>query len=191
MATVYFITHPDVLIDPTTPVPDWRLNPRGIERMRAMLKQNWVPDIVHVASSTERKAVDGATILAAHLNLTVVPHPGLGENDRSSTGYLPKAEFEAMANAFFAHPEQRVSGWERAVDAQTRIVAAVRDVLRAAPSGDIAIVSHGGVGALLSCHLQGSPITRQADQPTGSGGHVLAFDRANWKSRHGWRAIDS
>ena len=190
MATVFFITHPDVLIDSATPVPDWRLNPRGIERMHAMLKQIWVPGIVHVASSTERKAVDGATVVAAHLNLRVVPHPGLGENDRSSTGYLPKVEFESVANAFFAHPEQSIRGWERATDAQARIVAAVRDVLRAAPSGDVAVVSHGGVGALLLCHLQDSPINREADQPAGSGGHVLAFERMTWKLRHGWRAID-
>jgi broad specificity phosphatase PhoE len=190
MATVYFITHPDVLIDPTTPVPEWRLNPRGIERVRVMLKQIWVPGIVHVASSTERKALDSATILAAHLNLTVVSHPDLGENDRSSTGYLPKAEFEAVTDAFFAHPERSVRGWERAVDAQARIVGAVRDVLRAAPSGDVAIVSHGAVGALLLCYLRDSPINREADQPAGSGGHVLSFDRADWKSRHGWRTID-
>jgi broad specificity phosphatase PhoE len=190
MATVYFITHPDVLIDPSTPVPEWRLNPLGIQRMRVMLKETWVPDIVHVASSTERKAIDGSAILAAHLNLAVVPHHGLGENDRSSTGYLPKAEFEAEADAFFAHPEQSVRGWERAVDAQARIVAAVRDVLRAAPAGDVAIVSHGGVGALLLCYLRGSPINREADQPAGSGGHVLAFDRADWTLRHGWKPID-
>jgi broad specificity phosphatase PhoE len=190
METVFFITHPDVLIDPNLPVADWRLNSRGIERMRAMLSQPWVPGIVHVASSTERKAVDGATILAAHLELAVVPHPGLGENDRSSTGYLPKTEFEAMANAFFAQPEESVRGWEPAVDAQARVVAAMRDVLEAAPPGDVAVVAHGGVGALLLCHLRGSPISRQADQPTGAGGHLLAFARPDWNLRHGWRAID-
>ena len=48
METVFFITHPDVLIDPASPVPDWRLNPRGIARMRALLSQTWVPGIVHV-----------------------------------------------------------------------------------------------------------------------------------------------
>jgi broad specificity phosphatase PhoE len=194
MATVFFITHPDVLIDPAVPVPDWPLNPRGIERMRAMLSQPWVPGIVHVASSTERKAADGATILAEHLKLTVVLHPGLGENDRSSTGYLPKTDFEVMADAFFAHPEESVRGWERAVDAQARVVAAMRDVLEAAPLGDVAVVAHGGVGALLLCHLRGSPISRAADQPSGpgagSGGHVLAFDRSDWTLRDGWRAID-
>src|SRR6185312_226344 len=121
MATVFFITHPDVLIDPVVPVPDWPLNAHGVARMRAMLEQDWVSTIVRVASSTERKAIDGAEILAAHLGLVPVTHPGLGENDRSSTGFLPKSEFEATADAFFAQPEISMHGWERAVDAQARI----------------------------------------------------------------------
>jgi broad specificity phosphatase PhoE len=190
MATVYFITHPDVEIDPATPVTDWRLNPRGKARMRDMLVRDWVAGIVHVASSREPKAMEGAAILAGHLNLEFVAYPGLGENDRSSTGYLPKPEFEAVADAFFARPRDSVRGWERAVDAQARIVSTMREVLRAAPSGDIAVVSHGGVGGLLLCHLLGSPISRVADQPSGSGGHLLAFDRFDWKLRHGWKAVD-
>jgi broad specificity phosphatase PhoE len=190
MDTVFFITHPDVLIDPTVPVPEWRLNARGIARIRAMLTQNWVPAITRVVSSEERKAIDGAEILAEHLGLHPATHAGLGENDRSSTGYLPQPEFEAMADAFFAHPEQSAHGWERAVDAQARIVAVIGEVLRAAPSGDVAVVSHGGVGALLLCHLQASPISRAADQPSGQGGNFLAFNRADRTLRHGWRPID-
>jgi broad specificity phosphatase PhoE len=190
MATVFFITHPDVLIDPTVPVPDWPLSPRGLARMRAMVAQPWIPGIVHVASSADRKARDGAAILAVHLGLLPVARAGLGENDRSATGYLPKPEFEATADAFFAHPEASVRGWERAVDAQARIVAATRAVLATAPPGDVAVVSHGGVGALLLSHLQAVPISRAADQPIGSGGHVLAFDRKDWTLRHGWRLVD-
>jgi broad specificity phosphatase PhoE len=190
MAIVYFITHPDVTIDPATPVPEWRLNPRGLARMRVMLMQPWIPDIVHVACSTELKAIDGAAILGAHLGLVPERHAGLGENDRSATGYLTPDKFEATANAFFARPLQSVSGWERAVDAQARIVAAMRDVMAAAPPGDVAVVSHGGVGALLMCHLLNEPISRSADQPPGTGGFVLAFDRADWRLRHQWRPID-
>jgi broad specificity phosphatase PhoE len=190
MDTVFFITHPDVLIDPTVPVPEWRLNARGIVRMRAMLSQNWIPAITHVVSSEEQKAIDGAAILAEHLGLPRATHKGLGENDRSSTGYLPQPEFESLADAFFAHPEQSAHGWERALDAQARIVAAMHDVLRTAPSGDVAVVSHGGVGALLLCHLQGRPISRAADQPPGSGGHFLSFNRADWTLSHDWRPID-
>ena len=191
MATVYFITHPDVSIDPAVPVSDWPLNTTGVARMKVMLTQSWVSGITHVASSTERKAIDGAVILATHLGLRPVTHPGLGENDRSATGYLSKPEFEAVADAFFARPAESVRGWERAVDAQTRIVLATRDVLRTAPAGDIAIVSHGGVGALLLCHLLAAPISRAADQPAGSGGHLLAFYRDEWTLRHAWRPIDT
>jgi broad specificity phosphatase PhoE len=190
METVFYITHPDVLIDPAVAVAEWPLNARGRARMHAMLSQSWLPGIVQIASSTERKALDGAAILGAHLGLQPVTHPGLGENDRSSTGYLAKPEFEAMADAFFTHPEQSVRGWERAIDAQVRVVAAMRDVLREAPAGDIAVVAHGGVGALLLCHLLGSAISRTADQPAGSGGHVLAFNRATWTLCHAWQRID-
>ena len=190
MATVTFITHPDVAIDPSIPVPDWCLNPTDIVRMRSMLAQPWVASIGHVASSAERKARDGADILAGHLGLVPSVHADLGENDRSATGYLPKPAFEALADAFFANPSQSMQGWERAVDAQTRIVGAMRAVLASAPPGDIAVVSHGGVGALLLCHLRQSPISRAADQPPGNGGYFLSFDRASWQLQAAWRRID-
>jgi broad specificity phosphatase PhoE len=68
----------------------------------------------------------------------------LGENDRSATGYLPKQEFEATADAFYARPQESVRGWERAADAQARIVRAVDQIVSQTPAeGDVAIVGHG------------------------------------------------
>jgi len=65
--------------------------------------------------------------------------PGLRENDRSATGFLQKQEFEATADAFFAHPHESVRGWEAAVAAQARIVRAVEEILSQAPNeGDLA-----------------------------------------------------
>ena len=52
MASVTFITHPDVAIDPVIPVPDWRLNPTGIARMRSMLTQPWVTNLTHDRQSS-------------------------------------------------------------------------------------------------------------------------------------------
>ncbi|MGO8572680.1 histidine phosphatase family protein, partial [Rhizobium ruizarguesonis] len=84
-----------------------------------------------------------------------------GVNDRSATGFLPPPQFEEAADWFFAHTEQRFKGWERAVDAQARIVEAVNAVLATHDAtSQIAFVGHGGVGKLLKCHLAGSPITR-------------------------------
>jgi broad specificity phosphatase PhoE len=190
MPEVHFITHPEVAIDPAVPVPDWPLSPRGLERARAMLAQPWVAGLQSVFSSTERKAVDMAAILAGHLGLGFLPMAALGENDRSATGYLKRAEFEATADQFFAQPEDSVRGWERAVDAQSRILAAMEAVLARAPAGDVAVVAHGGVGALLLCHLKGVGISRAEDQPGEGGGNVFTFDRASRTLLRGWRRIE-
>jgi hypothetical protein len=47
------------------------------------------------------------------------------ENDRSATGFLPPDEFETVANRLFAEPLVSIRGWERAIDAQLRIVREV------------------------------------------------------------------
>jgi broad specificity phosphatase PhoE len=162
---LHFITHPEVMIDPAVPVPRWPLTATGIARMRALAALPEMGGLGAVWASTECKAIEGAGILAAHLGLPVRVLEALGENDRSSTGYLPEAEFQTVADQFFARPEESVRGWERAVDAQARIVAAVAWVRAESPDGPVAVVAHGGVGALLRAHLAGAPIARCWDQP--------------------------
>lgn len=193
MRTIYFISHPDVVISPEVPITQWPLSERGRARMVAALAQPWVPDISAVYCSTEQKAIDGAQILAAHRGLALTQVPALGENDRSSTGYLPLAEFEAVADAFFAQPQQPVRGWETAAHAQARIVDAVASIAAAdTPPGAVAIVSHGAVGTLLYCHLAGLPISRRWDQPANGGGNYFAL---TWGSvpqvRSWWLTVDA
>jgi broad specificity phosphatase PhoE len=191
-ARCVFITHPDVLVDPVVPVPQWPLSERGRARMRAGLRQPWVRDVTAVHCSRERKALDGAAILADHLGLTFTAHDDLGENDRSSTGYLPPPEFERLADAFFAEPHVSARGWERAIDAQRRIVNAVERIARdPAGGGTVAIVSHGAVGALLQCHLASAPISRRWDQPGSGGGHWFAFTAEPVALCSHWHALDA
>jgi broad specificity phosphatase PhoE len=191
LASVYFISHPDVTIDPDVPVPEWPLSPRGRTRMASFLALSWAPDIRVLRCSTERKAIDGAGILADALGLPFRKLKGLGENDRSATGYLPKAEFESVADQFFAEPSRSIRGWERAVDARRRIVAAVKRIaVSSSGAGSIAIVSHGGVGALLLGHLMRLPISRDQDQPGNNGGNYFSFDAEFWRLQHGWRSVD-
>jgi hypothetical protein len=116
--------------------------------------------------------MDMAELLAGHLGLSYVTRADLGENDRSATGYLPREEFEATADLFFKHPDRSVRGWEPARAAQARIVGAIDDISKAAPHVNMAVVAHGGVGALLLCRLKGVPISRAEDQP-GEGGRQL------------------
>ena len=191
MQRVFYVTHPQVAIDPAIPVPQWGLSALGHQRMAVAASRDWARGLGLVASSTERKALDGAMVLAAASACPMLEREDLGENDRSATGFLPPPAFEATADLFFAHPETSIRGWERAIDAQRRIVAAVAAVLADAPAtGDIAIVGHGGVGTLLLCHLKGLPIARSHDQIPG-GGSVFAFDRKTSRVLHGWRALEA
>ena len=127
-------------------------------------------------------------ILVVSVTTSIVE--ALRENDRVATGYLPPAEFQTTADLFFAHPDRSVRGWEKAVDAQARIVSAVRDIAaNDRTGGDIAILAHGGVGALLLCDILGVPISRMHDQPGIGGGNLFSFDAVSWRLRHGWRDI--
>jgi broad specificity phosphatase PhoE len=190
MTIIYFITHPEVVIDPAMPVTDWPLSPLGLQRMHLALRQPWLAGVRAIFSSGERKARDAAAVMARHLGLAICVIETLGENDRSATGYLPKAAFEAVADRFFASPQESVRGWERAVDAQRRIIDAVERAIARPVDGDVAIVSHGGVGALLLCHLKGVPISRAEDQPGAGGGHVYSFDLASRRLLSGWRRME-
>jgi broad specificity phosphatase PhoE len=180
-----FVSHPEVVIDPAVPVPRWHLAPEGIARMRRLAAA--LPGLAAVWASDETKAIEAAGILAARFGLPVQVHAGLAEMDRSSTGYRPRAEFERLADAFFARPEESVQGWERAVDAQRRVVAAAQDILAAHPGGDIALVGHGGTGALLMCAWAGLPIARAHDQP--AAGCVWRFALHPPRVTEPWRPI--
>jgi len=191
VSIVYFITHPQVTIDPAVPVPDWGLSPVGIDRMRLLCEIPRLSNVRSIFSSAERKARDAANILAERLRLSSAIVEELGENDRSATGYLPNEQFQQLADQFFAVPDQSVRGWERAIDAQRRIVLAVDHAIAMAPPGDIAVVSHGAVGALLLCHLKGVPISRAHDQPGEGGGNIFSFDAESRRLLSDWHGIEA
>ncbi|MER9235203.1 phosphoglycerate mutase family protein [Mesorhizobium sp. M0622] len=186
---MYYVTHPQVQVDATIPVPEWGLSDIGRARTVAMLDQPWVGSIRRIVSSAERKAMETAEIVARHLRLVVEVRERMHENDRSATGFLPPPEFEAVADQFFANPHKSICGWERAIDAQHRIVSEIDAVLGTADADDIAFVGHGGVGTLLLLCLSGREISRQADQPAG-GGNYFAYDIDARRVIHGWQPID-
>lgn len=170
MRALIFLTHAEVVQDPAIPVPDWGLSETGHARHARFARSALISNVTAVYSSLERKAREGAAPAAKRLGLTPQALVPLGENDRSATGYLPPAEFEAAADAFFARPDQSFRGWETARAAQARIVATLRTIAALDPTaGDVLVVAHGGVGTLLRCHLLGREIARSADQPAGGG----------------------
>ncbi len=187
MSALFFISHPEVTVDPNTPVERWQLSAAGVERMRAFSRSSIPSNVRAIWSSTETKAIEAAGILGGALGLGIRVSKELGENDRSATGFLPPAEFEDVADAFFATPTTSVRGWERAVDAQTRVREAVTRIVAEHADGDLAIVAHGAVGTLLFCALSGNAIARSFDQP--SQGHYWTATLSDLMPKHGWSPI--
>ncbi|WP_245639334.1 histidine phosphatase family protein [Rubellimicrobium mesophilum] len=167
-----YLTHPQVRIDPAVPVPLWSLSQEGRARVEGLARAPWVRRFGRIVASEEAKAREAAEVLGVALGLPVEVRPGLHENDRSATGFLPPKEFEAVAEAFFARSDESVRGWETARAAQARVLGAVRGVLAEVPTTPTLFVGHGAVGTLLKCALAGRAISRREDQPAGGGNHL-------------------
>lgn len=168
MSWCIYLTHPEVAIDPKVPVPKWGLSEIGRERAEQATGLAFASKIGAVVSSGETKAIETAQYFAALHAIQPLVREDLHENDRSATGFLPPAEFEAVADRFFADPATSVRGWERAVDAQARIVDGVQDVLTGiAEETPVLFAGHGAAGTLLMCHLMGAAISRSHDQKRG------------------------
>jgi broad specificity phosphatase PhoE len=186
-----YITHPQVRIDPDVPVPQWGLSDLGRERTEKAATLGWAKQIGRVISSDETKAIETADILAEAADVPIEIVEGMHENDRSATGFLPPPEFEAAADWFFANPTESFKGWERAADAQARIVAAIEAILADHdPTVPIAFVGHGGVGTLLKCHLRQIPISRAEDQK-GGGGNLFRITLADRAVSCDWTPIET
>lgn len=186
-----YITHPQVRIDPDVPVPQWGLSDLGRQRAEKAALLPWAQKLGRIISSDETKALETAEILAAVAGVPIMIAPDTHENDRSATGFLAPPEFEAAADWFFANPSESFRGWEKAADAQSRIVSAFDRILSDHnPDMPIAFVGHGGVGTLLKCHLRQMPISRSQDQP-GGGGNLFCFSLADRAVSCDWTPIET
>ena len=186
---VRYLTHPEVKIDPAIPVPFWGLSEVGRARTEGVSATGGLAATTQIVCSGERKAIEAAEIIAAKLNVDVEVREAMHENDRSATGFLAPDEFDAVVNQFFAQPHISVTGWERAIDAQSRIVREVEHVLARDRPGDVLFVGHGGVGTLLFCHYSGVAIDRSYGQPAG-GGYFFTFTRDGRRMQHSWRPLE-
>lgn len=186
---VRYLTHPQVKVDSAIPIPSWGLSEVGRTRTELAADAGWLSRTTQIVSSGERKAIETAEIFARKLNLFLEVREAMHENDRSGTGFLPPDEFEAVADRFFARPFVSIRGWERAIDAQSRIVRKVEHVLARGQEGDVLFVGHGAVGTLLLCHYSGVSIDRTYDQPAG-GGHCFALAKKERRLLHQWRRME-
>lgn len=87
MAYALYISHPQVVIDPSVLVPDWSLSERGRERAAGFTTATMVKGLKRLVCSHEVKAQETAAILGAALGIAVEERDGFEEIDRSVPGY--------------------------------------------------------------------------------------------------------
>lgn len=189
-----YVTHPEVTIDPATPVPLWSLSSVGEARARAFAQHPLAKAVRRVVASNERKAIELGQAIAVFARAPLTTEHEFAENDRSATGFVPPERFEQLADAFFARPDELVEGWEPARAAQARIAGAfeaaiaLHDVTK-----PIAFAGHGGVGTLLKCYLAGREISRAEDQgriANPKGGNVLVIRLSDMSVHGDWTPME-
>jgi len=189
-----YVTHPQVVMDPDVPMPMWSLSPEGEERARRFAQHPLVKGVRNIISSTERKAIELAQAMAVGARAPFTTGHEFGENDRSSTGYVPADRFEQLADAFFAQPDESVEGWESARGAQARIAGAFEATIALHdPERPVAFAGHGAVGTLLKCYLTGREIARSEDQRVignPKGGNVLVIRLSDLELFGDWTPME-
>ena len=168
MKTLYFITHPEIVPDPSIPISMWDYSEHGIARWQGILKKIWIKDIEIVFTSPEERAKKAAQQLVDALGYTLHILHDLGPINRISTGILQNDDFSACAITFWEKPNESCRGWETAADAQKRAVRAVETILKETDGyHHIAAVSHEDIVNLIICHYQGIPIEQHEEKTMG------------------------
>ena len=198
MPTVFFITHPDVAIDPGVSVADWPLNKRSRARMHAITTRPWVRRVRHIFASSERKARDAAQILADGLGLggySVIAN--LAENDRKTTerrrASLPRTSSRGPSTRSLRSRNRASGAGSRPQMLRHELLSPSSRPCRKPLSERISPLS--GTAARGPCSIAASRGCRSIaayDQPATNGGNWFAFDRASRKLlRDGWQSIDA
>ena len=149
MRKLILVKHAAPVVTPGVPPEKWVLSEQGRLHCRPLAEAVRAYEPTVVVASREPKAAETGEAVAAHLGVPFEAAAGLHEHDRSNVPHLPSREFISLVEVFFRKPAERVLGRESADEALARFERAVGDVLDRHPQGNVAVVSHGTVLALL------------------------------------------
>lgn len=157
--TIYFITHPNVQVNPELPPDQWSLSQKGYQRLDQLSQESFWLEVQHIFASYDNRGQETGKYLAQKHNLPLQQFPGLHEYERRESPFLSLNDLRIAMRMFFKRPKESIFGWERALDAQNRIRNTLHQLIDEYPDLDtIAICSHGVIGSLLRSELMGHPI---------------------------------
>jgi broad specificity phosphatase PhoE len=143
------VKHAPPEVVPEVPSEQWTLSEKGRALCAPLADQLAAHAPAVIVSSEEPKAAETARLVAERLGVPWHTAPGLHEHDRSNVPHMRSGEFISMMELFFRRPGELTLGRETANQARDRFEAAVQDVVDGQDDGNIAVVSHGTVIALM------------------------------------------
>ena len=146
------IKHASPLVDPNRSSEKWKLSEKGRMSCIPLAAALKPYDLSVLVASEEPKARETAEELAKLLNVPVETAPDLHEHDRSNVPHLRSGEFISHMELMFRRPSERVLGRESADEARERFERAVAAVLEKHPTGNVGVVTHGTVIALMAAN---------------------------------------
>jgi broad specificity phosphatase PhoE len=149
MRKLSLIKHASPQVQPDLPPERWPLSEEGRAKCALLTKRVAEFAPAAVVASEELKAAETGRIVAGLLGVPFDSAADLHEHDRSNVPQLRSAEFISMMELMFRRPNELVLGEETAVAALSRFQSALDEVLLEHPEGNLAVVSHGTVIALL------------------------------------------
>jgi broad specificity phosphatase PhoE len=149
MRKLILVKHCPPEVVPDVPSERWHLSEKGRAPAIPLAEALRPHAPTVIVSSEEPKAAETAQLIANRLNVSWHPAPGLHEHDRSNVPHMRSGEFISLMELFFRKPGEHVLGRETADQARARFQSAVDHVLDKHPDGNVAVVSHGTVIALM------------------------------------------
>jgi broad specificity phosphatase PhoE len=149
MRNLILIKHASPQVQADLPPEQWPLSEEGKAKCALLAERvaEWSPTVV--VTSDEMKAEETGRSVAERLGIPHRVAADLHEHDRSNVPQLRSAEFISLMELLFRRPRDLVLGKETAVAALSRFESALDEVLMEHPEGNVAVVSHGSVIALL------------------------------------------
>ena len=155
MRKLILVRHSLPVISSEQPASQWQLSEEGrrrCERLGELLAPHRPGAIF---TSTEPKAIETGQIVGKQLGIPVEAALDLHEHERPGTGVSTVEQFQAKVARLLQYPGESVFGAETGDEARERFSAAVDNVMRQHPDGNLSIVSHGTVITLFVARAAG------------------------------------
>lgn len=155
MRKLLLIRHSLPVVTGEQPASRWLLSAEGRRRCEGLAELLAAHHLSTIVTSTEPKAIETGEIVGKRLGIPIESAPNLHEHERPGTDLETVEQFEAKVARLLENPSEPVFGAETGDEARERFSAAVDQVVKQHPAGNLAIVSHGTVMTLYLAHVAG------------------------------------